>query len=199
MWAVFLAIFIVFALCAAFWRIIWAILRPIFVYVHQSIINALRSTGMSEGAARTIISVVIVIIIILIILVVTIVVLLILAGVSMSVLFGDSGLIEKAKDAQNKWNDAKESDVSTIDNLNRLIDNQVDGKIDIATVFEKTVDKNTIVEDAYGNKIIIPKGFKVLPHGTERDSATYTYSGDTIPAVQDGIVIENETDGNQLV
>lgn len=67
MWVVFLAIFIVFALCAAFWRIIWAILRPIFVYVHQSILNALRSTGMSEEAARAIISVVIVIIIILII------------------------------------------------------------------------------------------------------------------------------------
>ena len=61
------------------------------------------------------------------------------------------------------------------------------------------VTKNTKAVDTYGNKITIPKGFKVLEHGTEAGSATYTYSGDTIPAVQDGIVIENGTDGNQFV
>ena len=55
----------------------------------------------------------------LIALVVTIVVLLILAGVSMSVLFGDSGLIEKAKKAQDKWNNAKENDLNAIDDLNK--------------------------------------------------------------------------------
>lgn len=46
----------------------------------------------------------------LIALVVTIVVLLILAGVSVNALFGDSGIIEKAKDAQNKMNLAIEND-----------------------------------------------------------------------------------------
>ena len=40
----------------------------------------------------------------LIALVVTIVVLLILAGVSVNALFGNSGIIEKAKEAQNKMN-----------------------------------------------------------------------------------------------
>ena len=42
----------------------------------------------------------------LIALVVTIVVLLILAGVSINALFGDSGIINKAKDAQNKMDQA---------------------------------------------------------------------------------------------
>ena len=46
----------------------------------------------------------------LIALVVTIVVLLILAGVSINALFGDSGIINKAKDAQNKMNQAAEND-----------------------------------------------------------------------------------------
>ena len=69
----------------------------------------------------------------------------------------------------------------------------------ISTLVGTVVDKNTKAEDAYGNKITIPKGFKVVAHGTVAGSATYTYSGDNIPAVQDGIVIENGTDGNQFV
>ena len=69
----------------------------------------------------------------------------------------------------------------------------------ISTLVGKVVDKNTKAEDAYGNKITIPKGFKVLAKGTSTESASYTYSGNNIPAVQDGIVIENGTDGNQFV
>ena len=53
----------------------------------------------------------------LIALVVTIVVLLILAGVSVNALFGDSGIIEKAKDAQNKMNLAIENDQKGINEL----------------------------------------------------------------------------------
>lgn len=72
--------------------------------------------------------------------------------------------------------------------------------VNISTLVGKdAVPKNTKAVDTYGNKITIPKGFKVLAHGTEAGSATYTYSGDTIPAVQDGIVIENGTDKNQFV
>lgn len=75
-----------------------------------------------------------------------------------------------------------------------------DKEVNISTLVGKgAVTKNTKAVDTYGNKITIPKGFKVLAHGTEAGSATYTYSGDTIPAVQDGIVIENGTDGNQFV
>ena len=63
----------------------------------------------------------------LIALVVTIVVLLILAGVSVNALFGDSGIIEKAKDAQNKMNLAIENDQKGINELSKWLDNQVNG------------------------------------------------------------------------
>ena len=148
----------------------------------------------------------------LIALVVTIVVLLILAGVSINALFGNSGIIEKARDAQNRMNNAQASDLNALNDLDKLIDNQANGTTGgddnsptipkVSALVGTVVDKNTKAEDAYGNKITIPKGFKILPHGTENDSADYTYSGDNIPAVQDGIVIEDtqtETLGNQFV
>ena len=150
----------------------------------------------------------------LIALVVTIVVLLILAGVSINAIFSENGIIKRAQDTQNKMDQATQNDLDSINELN----NWMDGKINettgggttggddnqsttpkISTLVGTVVDKNTKAEDAYGNKITIPKGFKVVAHGTVAGSATYTYSGDNIPAVQDGIVIENGTDGNQFV
>ena len=135
----------------------------------------------------------------LIALVVTIVVLLILAGVSMNALFGNSGIIEKAKEAQNKMDKASENDQKEIEELSDFLDEKMGKSIKISKLVEKVVNRNTKAEDVYGNKITIPKGFKVLAHGTAAGSATYTYSGDNIPAVQDGIVIEHGTDGNQFV
>ena len=154
----------------------------------------------------------------LIALVVTIVVLLILAGVSLNAIFSENGIIKRAQDAQNKMDQAAENDQKGINELSNWLDSKINGNSGgnttggnttggddtsttqkISTLVGKVVDKNTKAEDAYGNKITIPKGFKVLAHGTEAGSATYTYSGDNIPAVQDGIVIENGTDGNQFV
>ena len=150
----------------------------------------------------------------LIALVVTIVVLLILAGVSINAIFSENGIIKRAQDAQNKMDQATQNDLDSINELNNWIDGKINGTTGggttggdanpsttpkISTLVGKVVDKNTKAEDAYGNKITIPKGFKVVAHGTVAGSATYTYSGDNIPAVQDGIVIENGTDGNQFV
>ena len=133
---------------------------------------------------------------------------------SINALFGNNGIIEKAKEAQNKMDKATENDQKEINELTNWLDNQVNGTTGGGTTGEDdnpsttpkisrligtVVDKNTKAEDAYGNKITIPKGFKVVAHGTVAGSATYTYSGDNIPAVQDGIVIENGTDGNQFV
>ena len=154
----------------------------------------------------------------LIALVVTIVVLLILAGVSLNAIFSENGIIKRAKDAQNKMDQAAENDQKGINELSNWLDSKINGNSGgnttggnttggddtsttqkISTLVGTVVDKNTKAEDAYGNKITIPKGFKVVAHGTVAGSATYTYSGDNIPAVQDGIVIENGTDGNQFV
>ena len=150
----------------------------------------------------------------LIALVVTIVVLLILAGVSLNAIFSENGIIKRAQDAQNKMDQATQNDLDSINELNNWIDGKINGSsggnttggndnpsttTKISTLVGTVVDKNTKAEDAYGNKITIPKGFKVVAHGTAAGSATYTYSGDNVPAVQDGIVIENGTDGNQFV
>ena len=141
----------------------------------------------------------------LIALVVTIVVLLILAGVTINAVFSDRGIIKKAQDAQNKANESIQKDMNEINALENWLNENTgesnnDKEVNISTLVGKgAVTKNTKAVDTYGNKITIPKGFKVLAHGTEAGSATYTYSGDTIPAVQDGIVIENGTDGNQFV
>ena len=152
----------------------------------------------------------------LIALVVTIVVLLILAGVSINALFGDSGIINKAKDAQNKMNQAAQNDLEAINSLNEWIESKTNGTTGgddnpsttpkISTLVGTVVEKNTKAEDAYGNKITIPKGFKILEHNPTSSTGAVTYNytnseetGEHIPAVQDGIVIENGEDGNQFV
>ena len=160
----------------------------------------------------------------LIALVVTIVVLLILAGVSISALFGDSGIIDRAKEAQNETNQATERDKKEIKELSNWLDSKINGTTGggttggdanpsttpkISTLVGKVVDKNTKAEDAYGNKITIPKGFKILEHNPTSSTGAVTYNytnseetGEHIPAVQDGIVIEDTqegTAGNQFV
>ena len=60
----------------------------------------------------------------LIALVVTIVVLLILAGVSINAIFSENGIINKAKDAQNKMDQATQNDLDEINELNEWIDNK---------------------------------------------------------------------------
>ena len=140
----------------------------------------------------------------LIALIVTIVILLILAGVTLNAVFSDNGIIKRARDAQTKTDQGVQKDLEPMGELEDLInknsgENKEEKAVKISILVGTVVDKNTKAVDAYGNKITIPKGFKVLPHGTEAGSATYTYSGDNIPAVQDGIVIENGTDSNQFV
>ena len=156
----------------------------------------------------------------LIALVVTIVVLLILAGVSINAIFSENGIIKRAKDAQNKMDQATQNDLDSINELNNWIDGKINGTTGggttggdanpsttpkISTLVGKVVDKNTKAEDAYGNKITIPKGFKILEHNPTSSTGTVTYNytnseetGEHIPAVQDGIVIEDK-DGNQFV
>ncbi len=75
----------------------------------------------------------------LIALVVTIVVLLILAGVSVNALFGNSGIIEKAKEAQNAMNKARENDLEGINELNNWLDKQLPAK-----TVQVTLDKNNL-------------------------------------------------------
>ena len=65
----------------------------------------------------------------LIALVVTIVVLLILAGVSISALFGDNGIIQKAQDAQNKANESAQKDMEQINGLENWLNEKTVGSL----------------------------------------------------------------------
>ena len=141
----------------------------------------------------------------LIALVVTIVVLLILAGVSINALFGDSGIIEKAKDAQNRMNNAQESDLNALNDVDKWINNQVNGTAggnttggdetptekplitdSSLTSNDRTTSesKTVIAKDKKGNQVVVPGGFKISSASGE--------------SVEQGVVIEDK-EGNQFV
>ena len=136
----------------------------------------------------------------LIALVVTIVVLLILAGVSINAVFGQDGIIQKAKDSQNKMDQATQNDLDSINELNNWIDGKVNGTAggdetptekplitdSSLTSNDRTTSESTtvIAKDKKGNQVVVPGGFKIS-----------SASGET---VQQGVVIEDK-DGNQFV
>ena len=136
----------------------------------------------------------------LIALVVTIVVLLILAGVTINALFGDTGIINRAKDAQNKMDQAAENDLNALNELNKWLDGKINGTTggndnptekplitdSSLTSDDRTTSESTtvIAEDKNGNQVVVPGGFKI--------------SGDSGESVEQGIVIEDK-DGNQFV
>ena len=136
----------------------------------------------------------------LIALVVTIVVLLILAGVAINALFGDSGIIQKAKDAQNKMDQAAENDLNALNELNEWLDSKVNGTTggddDPSTgklpsvanetipyypdnTFTKVADTNLdnglVIQDASGNEYVwieVPKSlYNNETYNTETETA----------------------------
>lgn len=146
----------------------------------------------------------------LIALVITIVVLIILSAVSINIIFNDNGIISRAGSAQKKMDDAADKEIESVNSLNNLInkktgeeENIPEETKNVADMVGETADKNESAKDLYGNKIMIPKGFKIVPHGsTGNVTYNYTETEDHIPSVQDGIVIEDTREatlGNQFV
>ena len=120
----------------------------------------------------------------LIALVVTIVVLLILAGVSVNALFGNSGIIEKAKEAQNRMNNAQESDLNALNDLDKWINNQVNGTTGGGTTGE---DDNPPTSD--------------LPSVANETTPYYpdeTFTKDPDTNLDNGLVIK-DSNGNEYV
>ena len=149
----------------------------------------------------------------LIALVITIAVLLILAAVSISALFGDSGIIDRAKEAQSETNKATERDKKEIKELSNWLDSKINGSSggnttggnttggddnpptptekplitdSSLTSNDRTTSESTtvIAKDKNGNKVVVPGGFKISSASGE--------------SVQQGVVIEDK-DGNQFV
>ena len=106
----------------------------------------------------------------LIALVVTIVVLLILAGVSLNAIFSENGIINRAKDAQNKMNQATQNDLDSINSLNEWIDGKINGNIG---------GENEDVTNPYD-----PNGWTIAyicNNGTWNDTPLTAANGDAIP------------------
>ena len=134
----------------------------------------------------------------LIALAVTIVVILILAGVTIDAVFSENGIINKAKEAANSMNNAVANDQTELNDLleelNEIMNSEWNSNIEIPdpepekpTDIEDVTeiqDETVQVEDKYGNKVTIPKGFEVVEE-----------EGTTVP---EGIVVQ-DANGNQFV
>ena len=127
----------------------------------------------------------------LVALVVTIIILLILATISIQSLT-NTGLFKKAQEAKEKTQNATENQAKTLneyeDELNKYISGNVKTPIkkvtdNIDSVLSTT--DNTELEDAYGNKIVVPAGFKIISNSDTNNATT----------VDKGIVIEDVTLG----
>ena len=125
----------------------------------------------------------------LVTLVITIIILLILATISIQSLT-NTGLFQKAQEAKEKTQNAEENQAKTLneyeDELNKYISGDVKKPVkkvsdNIGSVLSTT--DNTELEDAYGNKIVVPAGFKIVSDSTTNNAQT----------VNQGIVIEDAT------
>ena len=125
----------------------------------------------------------------LVALVITIIILLILATISIQSLT-NTGLFQKAQEAKEKTQNAEENQAKTLneyeDELNKYISGDVKKPVkkvsdNIGSVLSTT--DNTELEDAYGNKIVVPAGFKIVSDSTTSNAQT----------VDKGIVVEDAT------
>ena len=127
----------------------------------------------------------------LIALVVTIIVLIILAGVSISLVLGDNGIITKAKEAKQNTELGKIEEevqlneaVEYIENLGGTIPQEIKTVEEMKAIEDNYMTAKTTLKDSNGNLIVVPEGFKIAI-----DSGTN---------VTEGIVIEDNdktTDG----
>ena len=128
-------------------------------------------------------------------LVITIIILLILATISIQSLT-NTGLFAKAKEAKEKSQNAEENQEKILneyeDELNKYISGNVKNQVKkIADNINKVLSTtdNTELQDSYGNKIVVPAGFKIVSDSTIN--------------IDKGVVIEDatseETAGSQFV
>lgn len=132
----------------------------------------------------------------------TIVVLLILAGVSLNAIFSDSGIIQKAKDAQTKADEATQKDLEEIDSLDQLVNKYANGGTTGGKTELKAYDKaeknadgtlkeNAKYTDSEDTTVTIPNGFKVSDVASDGNS-------DGEQTVSTGLVIQDK-DKNEFV
>ena len=116
----------------------------------------------------------------------------ILAGVTISLLLDENGIIKKSKDARREYGQAKANEQEDLSNLSDMID-EATGKVTLAKVPVGTkASKNGTIngEEGNSNNPTIPKNYIPI------DTATSTWGdGSTAPSqdsVNHGLVIKDE-------
>ena len=129
----------------------------------------------------------------LIALVVTIVVLLILAGVSISLILDNNGIIKKSKDARREYRQAKTNEQADLSNLSDLIDEATAEPTPKVNVNTKAEDNSTINgKKGKAYNPTIPEGY--IPINTETSSWGNGTSAPLQDSVDHGLVIKDESD-----
>ena len=94
----------------------------------------------------------------LIVLVITIIVLLILAGVSISILTGQNGILTQAQNAKNRTEEAQENEANALISYEQIINTSTG--VNLGTI-TGTETSNTVAQDSLGNRVVVPAGFTV--------------------------------------
>ena len=107
----------------------------------------------------------------LIALVVTVIVLIILAGVSISLVLGENGIVNKAKKAKENTELAKTEEETMLNELAKQIEEGTSGGTTNPPVEKSEIEKSrdagtymtapTTLKDSNGNSIKVPQGFKI--------------------------------------
>ena len=122
----------------------------------------------------------------------TIVVLLILAGVSISLILDNNGIIQKSKEAKREYRQAKENEQKDLFDLSDMIDDataEPTPKVDVNT---KAEDNSTINgKKGRANNPTIPKGY--TPINTDTSTWGDGGSAPTQDSVDHGLVIKDES------
>ena len=135
----------------------------------------------------------------LIALVVTIVVLLILAGVSISLVLDNNGIIGKSKEARDKYAKSRKNEQEDLENTSEWIDEQVTGNprpIKVAVDTKATANGTINGKRATSNNPIIPEGY--TPIDTDTSKWGDGSSAPTQSDVDQGLVITDDG-GNEWV
>ncbi len=130
----------------------------------------------------------------LVALVVTIVVLLILAGVSISLILDNNGVIQKGKDAKREYGQARANDQVDLDNASDWIDEQVTGKkSNVVKSFKEIKKENTTIDGKEGNSNnpVIPAGY--VPINTDTSNWGDGSTSPSQDSVDHGLVIRDES------
>ena len=122
--------------------------------------------------------------------VVTIVVLLILAGVSISLILDNNGIIKKSKDARREYRQAQTNEQADLSDLSDWMDDATAEPTPKVNVNEKATDNSTINgKKGNSNNPTIPKGY--IPINTETSSWGDGTSAPTQDSVDHGLVIKD--------